>query len=89
MITILFFFLKIAQSCTTLSNLPLHAVEYEERINMEALQQSDAYTIFLEDMVMDEVVTPCNAIVSLDASLVNVGDYIELCSAYDQVSANK
>ena len=62
---------------------------YEERINMEALQQSDAYTIFLEDMVMDEVVTPCNAIVSRDASLVNVGDYIELCSAYDQVSAKK
>ena len=47
---------------------------------------SKVCTIFLEDMVMDELVTPCNAIVSLDASLVNVGDYIELCSAYDQVS---
>ena len=69
-----------------MSNLPLHTLDYEQSINMEALQQSDAYTIFLEDMVMDELVTPCNAVVSLDASLVNVGDYIELCSAYDQVS---
>ncbi|KAL5479530.1 hypothetical protein EMCRGX_G023058 [Ephydatia muelleri] len=59
----------------------LHAVGYQQPISIEALQQSDSsYNIFMDNLVMDQLVTSCAAIVSLDSSLVNVGDYIEMSS---------
>eukprot|EP00731_Ephydatia_muelleri_P033099 Em0025g55a len=77
---------KVAHSSAMLSTLPLHAVGYQQPISIEALQQSDSsYTIFMNNLVMDQLVTPCAAIVSLDSSLVNVGDYIEMNSVHDQV----
>eukprot|EP00731_Ephydatia_muelleri_P013525 Em0007g835a len=76
---------KVAHSSAMLSTLPLHAVGYQQPISIEALQQSDSsYTIFMDNLVMDQLVTPCAAIVSLDSSLVNVGDYIEISSVHDQ-----
>ncbi|KAL5479381.1 hypothetical protein EMCRGX_G022899 [Ephydatia muelleri] len=76
---------KVAHSSAMLSTLPLHAVGYQQPISIEALQQSDSsYTIFMDNLVMNQLVTPCAAIVSLDSSLVNVEDYIEMSSVHDQ-----
>ena len=86
----MFVIFQVAHSSAMLSTLPLHAVGYQQPISIEALQQSDSsYTIFMDNLVMDQLVTPCAAIVSLDSSLVNVGDYIEMSSVHDQVCTHE
>ena len=87
----MFVIFQVAHSSAMLSTLPLHAVGYQQPIiSIEALQQSDSsYTIFMDNLVMDQLVTPCAAIVSLDSSLVNVGDYIEISSVHDQVCTHE
>ena len=86
----MFVIFQVTHSSAMLSTLPLHAVGYQQPISIEALQQSDSsYTIFMDNLVMDQLVTPCAAIVSLDSSLVNVGDYIEMSSVHDQVCTHE
>ena len=73
-------------TCTALFSLPLCVSLRSQTTNLETLQTYEpSYDILLSDVSTTDIVVHYKAIISQESCLINCGDYIELCSNYQQV----
>ncbi|KAL5496651.1 hypothetical protein EMCRGX_G012983, partial [Ephydatia muelleri] len=72
-------------TCTALFSLPLCVSLRSQTTNLETLQTCEpSYDILLSDVSTTDIVVHYKAIISQESCLINCGDYIELCSNYQQ-----
>ncbi|KAL5468868.1 hypothetical protein EMCRGX_G029994 [Ephydatia muelleri] len=71
----------------TLSTLPLKTITGSQTTTLGALQHDSQFDIRLEELTTSDTVQEFKAVIFKDSTLVNLGEFIELVTPYDQVHA--
>ena len=72
----------------TLSTLPLKTITGSQTTTLGALQLHDSqFDIRLEELTTSDTVQEFKAVIFKDSTIVNLGEFIELVTPYDQVHA--
>eukprot|EP00731_Ephydatia_muelleri_P032828 Em0024g372a len=77
---------KVTRQKYTLSTLPLKTITGSQTTTLGALQLHDSqFDIRLEELTTSDTVQEVKAVIFKDSTVVNLGEFIELVTPYDQM----